>query len=134
MPVPPGLPEATTPFRWPWRADGLPLLMGIVNATPDSFSDGGHYLAAEAALAQGARLAAEGADLLDIGGESTRPGADPVPMDEEIARVQPVVAGLAGSGLPLSIDTYKAGTARAALAPGTASSSCAGGAVASAAT
>jgi dihydropteroate synthase len=95
-----------------------PLVMGIVNVTPDSFSDGGRYLARDAALRQAERLLAEGADLLDIGGESTRPGAPPVPLDEELARVVPLVEALHGLGVPLSVDTYKPEVMRAALAAG----------------
>lgn len=96
-----------------------PLLMGIVNVTPDSFSDGGKFLAAAAAVAHGVRLAEEGADILDIGGESTRPGADEVSVDEEIARVLPVIEGLkARVGGALSIDTRKPEVARAAVAAG----------------
>jgi len=82
-----------------------PLVMGVVNVTPDSFSDGNHYLGTDAALAHARRLIGEGADLLDIGGESTRPGAAPVALDEERRRVLPVVEGLAGDGVPLSVDT-----------------------------
>jgi dihydropteroate synthase len=92
--------------------------MGIVNVTPDSFSDGGWFLAADDAIAQGRRLMAEGADLLDIGGESTRPGAEPVAEKEELRRVLPVVEMLAGEGAVVSVDTAKAGVARAALAAG----------------
>ena len=94
------------------------LLMGVVNVTPDSFSDGGLYLDADAAIAHGRRLLAEGADLLDVGGESTRPGAQPVTAEEEIRRIQPVVAALAGDGAEVSIDTTKSAVARAALAAG----------------
>ncbi len=93
-------------------------VMGIVNVTPDSFSDGGRYVAAEDAIAHGRRLLAEGADLLDVGGESTRPGAEPVDAAEERARVEPVVAALAGEGARVSVDTTKASVARAALAAG----------------
>lgn len=92
--------------------------MGIVNVTPDSFSDGGLYLDSEAAIAHGAELAAEGADVLDIGGESTRPGAGEVPADEELRRTQPVVEALASTGHTVSIDTSKAGVAEAALDAG----------------
>ena len=94
--------------------------MGVVNVTPDSFSDGGLYLDAEAAIAQGERLAREGASVLDVGGESTRPGADPVPAEEELRRVVPVIEGLAaaGTGAALSIDTTKADVAQAALDAG----------------
>ncbi len=92
--------------------------MGIVNVTPDSFSDGGEFLDADAAIAHGRRLAEEGADVLDVGGESTRPGAKAVDADEELRRVAPVVEALAGDGLAVSIDTSKAAVARAALDAG----------------
>jgi dihydropteroate synthase len=92
--------------------------MGIVNATPDSFTDGGRFLDPSAAIAQGHRLIEGGAAILDIGGESTRPGATPVPPDEEIRRVVPVIEGLAGAGVALSIDTRNATTMRAALKAG----------------
>jgi len=93
--------------------------MGIVNVTPDSFSDGGRWLDPEAAIAHGLELAAEGADILDIGGESTRPGADPVSEDEERRRVLPVIAALAErTTAPISVDTMKAGVAAAALDAG----------------
>jgi len=94
-------------------------VMGIVNVTPDSFSDGGRYLAPEAALAHALRLIAEGADILDIGAESTRPGADPVSAEEEIARAAPLVAAVRAQGdVPISIDTMKPEVARAAVAAG----------------
>ena len=92
--------------------------MGIVNVTPDSFSDGGRYLDAEAAIDHGLQLAAEGADLLDVGGESTRPGAAEVPADEELARVIPVVEALVSAGHRVSIDTSKAEVAGRALGAG----------------
>jgi len=93
--------------------------MGIVNVTPDSFSDGGAFLDPDAAVAHGLALAAAGADVLDVGGESTRPGADPVPADEELARVLPVVRRLvAEATVPVSIDTRKASVAAASLAAG----------------
>lgn len=96
-----------------------PLLMGIINVTPDSFSDGGAFLDAGRAIEHGLRLLQDGADWLDVGGESTRPGAAPVPADEEMRRVLPVIKGLARqTNVPLSIDTYKAETARAALDAG----------------
>jgi dihydropteroate synthase len=96
-----------------------PLLMGVINVTPDSFSDGGQFLAVEAAAEQGRRLVAEGADLLDVGGESTRPYADVVATEEELRRVVPVVERLAREvGVPISIDTSKAVVARAALVAG----------------
>src|SRR4051812_19265534 len=92
--------------------------MGIVNVTPDSFSDGGLFLDSEAAIAHGRELLAEGADILDIGGESTRPGAEPVAADEELRRVIPVIEALAADGARISIDTVKAEVARRALAAG----------------
>jgi dihydropteroate synthase len=96
-----------------------PILMGIVNVTPDSFSDGGRFLDHEAAIGHGLRLLDDSADWLDVGGESTRPGAEPVPLDEELRRVVPVIEGLRRrSAAPISIDTYKPETARAALAAG----------------
>ncbi|MDD3837900.1 MAG: dihydropteroate synthase [Phenylobacterium sp.] len=96
-----------------------PLVMGIVNVTPDSFSDGGRFLGREAALAHGRRLVAEGADILDVGGESTRPGSEPVSEAEELARVVPVIEALAAeTDRPISIDTAKPAVARAAVAAG----------------
>lgn len=95
-----------------------PKLMGVVNVTPDSFSDGGLYLDADAAVAHGEELAAEGAAILDVGGESTRPGAEPVGAEEERARVEPVVARLAAAGHTVSVDTSKATVAEAALGAG----------------
>ena len=92
--------------------------MGIVNVTPDSFSDGGLYLDADAAVAHGRQLAADGADILDVGGESTRPGAAAVHADEERRRTEPVVRGLAGGGASVSIDTSKVAVAEAALDAG----------------
>ncbi len=97
----------------------VPLVMGVVNVTPDSFSDGGRFIDAGAAIAHARRLIAEGADILDIGGESTRPGADPVSEADEIARVVPVIAAIrAGSAVRISIDTSKPAAARAAVAAG----------------
>jgi dihydropteroate synthase len=93
-------------------------LMGVINVTPDSFSDGGAFLDPEAAVTHGKRLVSEGADILDIGGESTRPGADPVSQDEELWRVVPVLEGLAIAGAALSIDTMKPAVARRALDAG----------------
>jgi len=96
-----------------------PMIMGVVNVTPDSFSDGGRFVDRQAALAHGLKLAEDGADILDIGGESTRPGADPVSLEEERARIMPVVEGLAKAcDVALSIDTRKAPIARAAVAAG----------------
>ncbi|MCP3137579.1 dihydropteroate synthase [Pyxidicoccus xibeiensis] len=102
-------------FEWGSRT----YIMGIVNVTPDSFSDGGRYLGAEAAIAHGMALAEAGADLLDVGGESTRPGSQPVSAEEELARVLPVLEGLrARTPVPLSVDTTKAAVAREALKAG----------------
>lgn len=111
-------------YEWRFRHGSLMLgdktrLMGIINVTPDSFSDGGRYATVEAAVAHAQQLVAEGADILDIGGESTRPGAQTVDEAEELARVIPVVEAVARVvDVPLSIDTYKASVAEAALAAG----------------
>jgi dihydropteroate synthase len=94
-----------------------PKLMGVVNVTPDSFSDGGRYLDADTAIAHGVELVRDGAEILDVGGESTRPGAEPVGAGEELRRVEPVVAGLAGVAT-VSIDTSKAAVAEAAIDAG----------------
>ncbi len=95
--------------------------MGIVNVTPDSFSDGGRFAATDRAIEHGLALVAQGASILDIGGESTRPGATAVPLDEELRRVIPVIEGLAGqAGVPISIDTYKPEVMHAAIATGAA--------------
>ena len=93
-------------------------IMGIVNVTPDSFSDGGEWFERDAAIAHGRQLAEQGASILDVGGESTRPFSDPVPEDEERARVVPVIAALADTGAQLSVDTMKLAVARAALDAG----------------
>ena len=94
-------------------------VMGIVNVTPDSFSDGGRFFTAERAIAQGEQLTAEGADILDVGGESTRPFSDPVSEEEELRRVIPVIQALAArTDIPISIDTNKAAVARAAIDAG----------------
>jgi len=96
-----------------------PRVMGIVNVTPDSFSDGGEHATTDAAVAHGLKLAGEGADILDVGGESTRPGADEVPLEEELRRVLPVIERLAKeTGLPISIDTSRPEVMRAAVAVG----------------
>ncbi len=97
-----------------------PLIMGVINVTPDSFSDGGLYLATAAAVAHARQLITEGADLLDIGGESTRPGAAPVTLDEERRRVLPVLEALVDAGVPLSVDTQKPELMREAAAAGAA--------------
>lgn len=95
-----------------------PFVMGIVNVTPDSFSDGMQHYGAEQAIQHGLQLVQEGADILDIGGESTRPGADPVSEEEELRRILPVIEGLKNCGVPLSIDTFKPGVMAAALEAG----------------
>ncbi len=95
-----------------------PVVMGVVNVTPDSFSDGGEWLDPGAAIARGLELIEQGAAILDIGGESTRPGAEPVSEAEELRRVVPVLEGLATAGARLSIDTSKAAVAAAALDAG----------------
>lgn len=107
--------ELFDPDTWPAR----PLVMGIVNVTPDSFSDGGRFLDWERAVAHGLDLVREGADLLDVGGESTRPGADPVAPEEELERVLPVIECLAAeAGVPISVDTRRPNVARRALRAG----------------
>jgi len=113
-------PFAGRPRRW---LDGLPqpprcLVMGVLNVTPDSFSDGGRYADVAAAVDHGVALREQGADLVDVGGESTRPGAPRVGEDEEHARVLPVVRALVGSSVPVSVDTMRASTAAAAVAAG----------------
>jgi len=95
-----------------------PLVMGIVNVTPDSFSDGGSYNYCEGAISHALQLIADGADIIDIGGESTRPGALFVSLQEELDRVIPVIEGLRGNAVPISIDTYKPEVMRAAIAAG----------------
>ena len=95
-----------------------PILMGIVNVTPDSFSDGGQHDQTDTAIAHARQLIAQGAQILDIGGESTRPGADPVTLEMELARIMPVLDAVKDSGAAISIDTCKAGVMRAALAEG----------------
>lgn len=91
-------------------------VMGVVNVTPDSFSDGGHWFDTTAAIKHGLELVAEGADLIDVGGESTRPGASRVDEAEELRRVIPVVRGLASEGVTISVDTMRAGVAEQAVA------------------
>lgn len=106
----PGLPGSPAADRC--------LVMGVVNVTPDSFSDGGQWFAAEAAVAHGMELAAQGADIIDVGGESTRPGAQRVGCEEEVRRIKPVVIELAAAGLAVSIDTMRAEVAEAAIEAG----------------
>lgn len=117
------VPDAQTPatlyFGPRYRLDASrPHVMGILNVTPDSFSDGGRHATRDAALRHAEQLLAEGVDILDIGGESTRPGADALPEDAELERVVPIVEALRDCGVPLSIDTYKPGVMRAVLAAG----------------
>lgn len=108
-----------TAFLEPARAGTRTLVMGILNVTPDSFSDGGRFLSPQAAVSRALRMEEEGADLLDVGGESTRPGSEPVSEAEEMRRVLPVVEALSGRlSIPLSIDTTKAAVARSALGAG----------------
>jgi dihydropteroate synthase len=102
----------------PTTSGGMPLVMGVVNVTPDSFSDGGQWFEPDAAIAHGRDLLAEGADILDVGGESTRPGAERPSLDEELRRVLPVVEALAAAGAVVSVDTMRAEVASRALAAG----------------
>jgi dihydropteroate synthase len=95
-----------------------PLVMGILNVTPDSFSDGGKFHSLELALSHAEQMIADGVDIIDIGGESSRPGAQPLPLDEELRRILPVVYALRDCGKPLSVDTCKPGVMREALAAG----------------
>ncbi|MEP6856717.1 MAG: dihydropteroate synthase [Pedococcus sp.] len=105
--------------QWPLRrADGLPVVMGVVNVTPDSFSDGGQWFEPTAAFEHGRELMAQGADILDVGGESTRPGAERPSVAEEKRRVLPVVAALVAAGAVVSVDTMRAEVAAEALAVG----------------
>ncbi len=110
-----GLPESVTASVSP---PGRCLVMGVVNVTPDSFSDGGLFLEPDAAVAHGLHLRAQGADLVDVGGESTRPGARRPDADEELGRVLPVVRALAAAGVPVSVDTMRAAVAEAAVEAG----------------
>ncbi len=106
-------------FAWPSKSQ-RPNIFGILNVTPDSFSDGGNFFSPESAIAQADRMISEGADAIDVGGESTRPGAQPVPVREELKRVLPVIRAIRSrwSDIAISIDTVKAEVARAALAEG----------------
>jgi len=105
-------------FLFDFTKRQYPIVMGILNATPDSFSDGGKFRTPQDAIAQAERMIANGVDLIDIGGESTRPGAEPVALQEELDRVLPVIEVLKHCGVALSIDTYKAETMRQALNAG----------------
>ncbi|MGH6610294.1 MAG: dihydropteroate synthase [Burkholderiaceae bacterium] len=111
-------PEVTWSVRGRELKLNRVLVMGIVNVTPDSFADGGQYFHHANALDHARRLIDDGADIIDIGGESTRPGADEVPVEEELKRVVPLIEALAGCGVPLSVDTSKPEVMRAALAAG----------------
>lgn len=116
LPVYPYLPFSLPEFNL--LSLDRPLIMGIINVTPDSFSDGGQYLSPDRALSHAARLLEEGADLLDIGGESTRPGSAPVSVEEELRRIMPVVDGLVRMNAPVSVDTSKPEVMRAAIRAG----------------
>jgi len=105
-------------FLFDFTKRQAPLVMGILNATPDSFSDGGQFRKPSDAIAQAERMIADGVDMIDIGGESTRPGAEPVSLQEELDRVMPVIEALKDCGVALSIDNYKAETMRQALNAG----------------
>jgi len=105
-------------FLFDFAKRNSPIVIGILNATPDSFSDGGKFRSPKDAIAQAERMLADGVDLIDIGGESTRPGAEPVGLQEELDRVLPVIEALKDCGVPLSIDTYKPETMRQALHAG----------------
>ena len=107
--------QRTMPFGW---RSARPMIMGIVNVTPDSFSDGGIFSDADEAISHGEALLASGANILDVGGESTRPGAEPVPLDEEMRRAMPVIEGLVAKGAAVSVDTRKAPVMRAAADAG----------------
>ena len=114
-------PRAMDCLHGPLTFDQRTLVMGIVNVTPDSFSDGGQFNRVEAAVQHALQLAAEGADIIDIGGESTRPGSEVVSAEDELARIIPVIQALAGQlTVPISVDTYKAEVGRQAMAAGAA--------------
>ena len=106
-------------FRFPMAAGQFrPLVMGILNVTPDSFSDGGQFHSIDLALSHAEQMIADGVDIIDIGGESSRPGAQPLPLEEELRRVMPVIYALRDCGKPLSVDTYKPEVMREALHAG----------------
>lgn len=105
-------------YRLPIGCDARPLVMGILNVTPDSFSDGGYFNSLDLALSHAEQMLAEGVDIIDIGGESSRPGAQSLPLEEELRRVMPVVFALRDCGKPISVDTYKPEVMREALAAG----------------
>lgn len=116
------MPEMSVPNHWQCGRYALaldrPLVMGIVNVTPDSFSDGGRHLDRRSAIIHARQMLEDGADILDVGGESTRPGAKPASLSEELDRILPVIEALSGEGVPLSVDTQKPEVMRAALAAG----------------
>lgn len=112
------VPAGPAALPEPLRAPGRTLVMGVVNVTPDSFSDGGRWFTPDAAVAHGLELLAQGADLLDVGGESTRPGARRVPVEDELVRVVPVVSRLVAAGAAVSVDTTRALVAHAAVDAG----------------
>lgn len=116
----PASPGAAAPQALEASVVGAPRIMGILNTTPDSFFDGGRFASPAFALERARTLVAEGADILDIGGESSRPGAEPLPARVELDRILPVLEGASGLGVPLSVDTYHAETARRALEAGAA--------------
>lgn len=119
LPIPvTAIPEPLQCGRFTLSFDKRPLVMGILNATPNSFSDGGRYFSLDDALRHADELVRDGADIIDIGGESTRPGVEPVQLDEELARVIPIVERLRGLNVPLSVDTYKPEVMRAAIDAG----------------
>lgn len=105
-------------YRFSLGDNAKPLVMGILNVTPDSFSDGGHFQSLDLALSHAEQMIGEGVDIIDIGGESTRPGSQPLPLEEELRRVMPVIYALRDCGKPLSIDTYKPEVMREAIAAG----------------
>ncbi|MEK6566646.1 MAG: dihydropteroate synthase, partial [Bacteroidota bacterium] len=115
-------PASSSPYRFGQKTydfSAKTFLMGILNVTPDSFSDGGKYFSVDAAVRHGLQMAEEGADFIDVGGESTKPGSAPLPLEEELRRVIPVLENLAKQvDIPLSVDTYKAAVADAALHAG----------------
>ena len=104
--------------RFSLALDAMPLVMGVLNVTPDSFSDGGRFQSLEFAISRAEEMALDGADLIDIGGETTRPGAPPLPLAEELRRVMPALYALRGLGKPLSVDTYKVEVMREAIIAG----------------
>lgn len=106
-------------YQFPTEVErGRPLVMGVLNVTPDSFSDGGRFQTLDFALSRAEQMIADGVDIIDIGGESSRPGAPPVPLDEELRRVMPLIYALRDCGKPLSVDTYKPEVMREAVAAG----------------